>query len=1442
MTAHPSSANAQMDPLAWVGASGSGLAALAFGAGQRNAAPDITQLRHLALLPVDALELDLSDPEQRQFGDYELLELIGEGGMGVVYRARQISLDREVAIKLLAAGPWASRDFIERFRREAQNAARMQHPNIVAIYEVGNAEELHFFSMRLVRGKSLAEAVRDSGPLDAPPAAKLMRTVAEALAYAHSLGVLHLDLKPANVLLDEDGVPHVADFGLARRLDSALAVDNEEVSGTPSYMAPEQAQARTHKLSAATDIWGLGAILYELVTGQPPFRGANAQETIKLVLEGTVRRPRRFRPRLPLDLDSVIVKCLARDPADRYRSARELADDLGRFIERRAVRARPLNAAQRFARWVQREPKVAITSALGLVILLGGLLATTQQWHRAESNAATASARLWESRRDAALRLERDGMGFKALPPLISNIEEQEHAGIGDSGTERREVGEILANGVVLVNRMHFANAMQASPFAAELSPDGKHFALALTDMTVHWYDTSTMHELGHVDLLGLPNSTDTPQTPLLLRFIDDHRLLVTLDWINFHPSPGNDDTYLIDLDADSVVPFPDAFADLSSASFSADGNDALLTDRAGRVQLWQVQPWKALSPLVAKGSDMDTAILSTDARHVYAIGNAQRSVAIYDSRTLNKPEHIALPTTQGISAWAESANGAYLALGDFQGSVFLLDLTSKTVRQLPTPPGREVTWISFSEDDAWLAAVSWDGSIYAFDATSGDSLNAGFMKQDFELRRVGINHRQRLLVASGMGKSGLWRLPQPSPTGTDASRIITSPMRDATAGPYALGFSTQTGKLITAETDGEVRLWQAPATPVLEARPSPQISGNLEFDGEHVADVQYNKLRVAATSNGESTPWLEFSQPLAFAELVGGGQTLVAVAGTHLSVFDAATMHRRVGPIDLGASPLSLAVSARANVLAMAFPARASDGFAERIESYDLRTGKQQTSPVVVTGPLHQFELSTDGTRLLATGTAQAPTQVFDARTLHRIGAYRTRDGSPVVWAGFQPHGDSLWMLSRADDPRLLANQLASWNPQTGSIGDSRKFSGVWAAGVITASDKPFVGGREMDLMDPGKPDERRIPSPTRDEVTSILAVSHGGHLIAHAFRYGVQLYDADTGALAGPLLHADLESLGDIVQLAFSPVDDQLLARDLQGRWVVWRIAKDTRPISSLQRIAELLNAATGQPVLRESTVVGELFKAEAWRAPEVRPEIPSTRFVHGNAIPARAPGTSPLLLDLTSVYNTAPGSRFSQMRAVVPSISEQPLGTVRIEGIDYDLRGVAQLQPVGAREAGIGFPPTANGISVPPLPIAAFDVLLLAGMDAPIPKGVVEAQLRVHYVDGGVAVLPMRSGVELPGDLEQQQGVPTGWVHGDMLRLMGYTQQILLSNPRLPNPHPERLIASIDLETVSSAATPAFFAVTAEPVIDRGRSVTPISKPQDFDRSHTSTRRTP
>jgi serine/threonine protein kinase len=323
--------------------------------------------------PVD-LGIDLNDPAQRRFGDYELLELIGQGGMGAVYRAHQHNLDREVALKFLAAGPWASDEFIARFRREAQAAARMQHPNIVEIYATGVRDGLYYFSMRLVKGETLAERLRAKGPMAIRQAATMMRTIAEAIDYAHRLGVLHLDLKPGNVLLGERDEPLVADFGLARRIDEGPS-EHDNVSGTPSYMAPEQATAKSTSVGPAADIYGLGAILYEMLVAEPPFRGRSVDETLSRVLNDLPADPKSLRYDIPADLSAVCLKCLAKDSEQRYASARDLADELGRFLDDRAVRARTPGLAEQFRRWAGREP--ILTVIKGVMLLMAATVLFT---------------------------------------------------------------------------------------------------------------------------------------------------------------------------------------------------------------------------------------------------------------------------------------------------------------------------------------------------------------------------------------------------------------------------------------------------------------------------------------------------------------------------------------------------------------------------------------------------------------------------------------------------------------------------------------------------------------------------------------------------------------------------------------------------------------------------------------------------------------------------------------------------------------------------------------------------------------------------------------------------------------------------------------------------------------------------------------------------------
>ena len=340
----------------------------------------LTRAVFFSTQPAPLEEADLPVASER-LGDYELLERIARGGMGIVYRARQISLRREVAVKVLLDPAFASPEELGRFRAEAAAAAALHHPHIVAIHEIGEADGRCFFSMDLVAGKDLAELTRE-GLLPPIEAAALVLKVADAIHYCHERGIVHRDLKPSNVLVDAQGEPHVTDFGLAKRMlapqpaggssgnreDAPLTVTGQVV-GTPGYMSPEQAAA-SRDVGPLSDIYSLGALLYFLLTGRAPFVGPTAAAILRQVEEQEPPAPRLLNPALPRDLETICLKCLAKEASRRYATAGELAADLGRFLGHEPIRARPTTGRERAVRWARRNPVVAsLTTLVGLLLI-----------------------------------------------------------------------------------------------------------------------------------------------------------------------------------------------------------------------------------------------------------------------------------------------------------------------------------------------------------------------------------------------------------------------------------------------------------------------------------------------------------------------------------------------------------------------------------------------------------------------------------------------------------------------------------------------------------------------------------------------------------------------------------------------------------------------------------------------------------------------------------------------------------------------------------------------------------------------------------------------------------------------------------------------------------------------------------------------------------------
>jgi len=315
------------------------------------------------------------DARSPQIPGYDVQAMLGRGGMGIVYKARHLRLNRLVALKMLPACAYAGSEERQRFLREAEAVAGLRHANIVQVHDVSDHEGLPYFTMEYVEGGSLAQRLSGT-PHPARQAAALLTTLAEAVQVAHQAGIVHRDLKPANILLTADGTPKIADFGLARHFDGGpvLTLSGARV-GTPSYMAPEQVIGKVGTIGPATDIYALGAVLYEMLTGRPPFRGETATETERQVIAAEPVPPARLNPKVPRDLETICLKCLHKDPQRRYASAAALADDLRRYGEGRPIQARRLSWVGRLWRWVRRKPAEAalVAAALSLVgLVLGG--------------------------------------------------------------------------------------------------------------------------------------------------------------------------------------------------------------------------------------------------------------------------------------------------------------------------------------------------------------------------------------------------------------------------------------------------------------------------------------------------------------------------------------------------------------------------------------------------------------------------------------------------------------------------------------------------------------------------------------------------------------------------------------------------------------------------------------------------------------------------------------------------------------------------------------------------------------------------------------------------------------------------------------------------------------------------------------------------------------
>ncbi|MBI2929645.1 MAG: protein kinase [Verrucomicrobia bacterium] len=423
----------------------------------------------------------------RPFGDYELLEEIAHGGMGIVYRARQKSLNRIVAVKMILAGQFAGKQIIQRFRGEVAAAAMLQHPNIVAVHEVGVHDGQHFFSMDYVEGQNLAQLVGNR-PLPRAKAARYVKLIAEAIHYAHGQGILHRDLKPSNVLIDAaTDQPRITDFGLAKRLDSESSLTvTGQVLGSPNFMPPEQAGAHRGKVGRYSDVYGLGGILYFLLTARAPFQGATLETTIHEVLNTEPLSPRALNPSVPRDLETICLKCLEKEPSRRYPTAQDLADELGRFLSDEPILARPASQFEKVWRWCRRKPALAGSLAVAAMLLLIVAIGSPIAALRIARERANAEQRLYDSLVSEA-RAKRQARQSGYRDEVFALLQRANALDVPkkDLSALRQEASQCLGDFVGLTPITFDDFPTNAAIKLTRLDPAGRLAAIVLDDSTI---------------------------------------------------------------------------------------------------------------------------------------------------------------------------------------------------------------------------------------------------------------------------------------------------------------------------------------------------------------------------------------------------------------------------------------------------------------------------------------------------------------------------------------------------------------------------------------------------------------------------------------------------------------------------------------------------------------------------------------------------------------------------------------------------------------------------------------------------------------------------------------------------------------------------------------------------------------------------------------------
>jgi WD40 repeat protein len=1097
---------------------------------------------------------------------YTILEELGRGGMGVVYKAQHLSLKRVVALKMILAGEYAEAGELRRFQAEAEAIARLKHPNIVQIHEVDEHNGLPYFSLEYCPGGSLDRKLSGT-PLPPQEAAALVEVLARAMQAAHEKGIVHRDLKPANVLLGEGGEPKITDFGLAKKLEEAGQTRSGDIMGSPSYMAPEQARGQNQAVGSAVDVYALGAILYECLTGRPPFKAATALETLLQVVDDEPVSPSQLNRKVPRDLETVCLKCLEKEPGRRYSSAGELGEDLRRFHAGEPVRARPLARWGRGVKWVRRNPVLAGLLAAVAVALLGGTAVSMYFAFDAADQAESARDSAADAETKAALAKAKE----KEAKESAEDAKAKEKLARDNAAETRRILGEFsVTNGLRLAEQGDLFGGLLWYAEQVQRDPDNPG-----TEMTAR-LRLRAYREYGNLPTLvqvffheaGVTRTAFSPDGRRVLSASNDKTVLV---WELATGKPLSPSLRLPDL----VV----------HGAFTPNGPRVITANAKGMARVWDVATGNPVSPPLKHQGEVYHAVFNGDGRQVVIAGGG--AARVWDMAT-GKPVSPPLKHLGGVLHAAFSPDGRRVVTASADMTARVWDVaTGKPVSPPLHPLGRAI-YTAFSPDGLRVF-IAGDGAARVWDATTGQPVSPSLVPPGGVLHADLSPDERQVVTASADGTARVWDVATGKP--------VSPPLTHQGWVQHAV-FSPDGRRVLTASKDMTARVWDAatgkPVTPPLRHQGT---VNHVAFspDGRRVVTASNKTVRIwdVAADRPVSTP-LRHNNLAEHSEFSPDGRRVTTVSKDGMETL----RHNNV--VEYG----EFSPDGRQVVTASA------DGTAR---VWDAFTGRPVTPFLRHRESVYHAAFSPDGCRVL-TASEDNPAQVWDVATGQPVKL------PPIYHATFSPDGRRVLTASRGfDGGEVRVWELATGKPLSPSLRlPDRVVHGAFTPNgprVITANAKGMA--RVWDVAT-GQPVSPPLGQPVSPPVPPQLRVVHavfsldGRRVVTASQDKTARVWDVATGQpVSPPLTHQ-----GPVNHAAFSPDGRRVVTASQDKTARVWDVATG-KPISPpLTHESPVRGAAYSPDGCRVLTDSGF---PQVWDAATGQPVTPPLQHQDGGAMHA-------------------------------------------------------------------------------------------------------------------------------------------------------------------------------------------------------------------------------